>query len=232
MPRPRKEQISLSHTPYYHIVSRCVRRTFLCGFDRESGRSFEHRRLMIEQRLRLLASIFEIDIAAYAIMSNHYHLAVKLHEPETLADVPDDEIILRWRCLFKGPLLVQNHLNGIKLDSTERAQLTEIVDLWRKKLCSISEFMKCLNQPIARQANKEDRCTGHFWESRFKSQPLLSEEALLSCMAYVDLSPIRAGVAQTPATSDHTSIKNVFVPHLIGRRLYATKQRQIRKIPC
>jgi hypothetical protein len=72
--------------------------------------------------------------------------------------------------------------------------------------------MKCLNEPIARQANKEDGCTGHFWESRYKSQALLSEEALLTCMAYVDLNPIRANLCNTLEASDHTSIKERIGP--------------------
>jgi len=72
--------------------------------------------------------------------------------------------------------------------------------------------MKCLNQPIAWQANREDQCTGHFWESRFKSQPLDTEEALLSCMAYVDLNPVRAAMAETPEQSNHTSIKERIAP--------------------
>jgi hypothetical protein len=72
--------------------------------------------------------------------------------------------------------------------------------------------MKCLNESIARKANKEDGCTGHFWESRYKSQALLSEEALLSCMAYVDLNPIRTRLCNTPEASDHTSIKAHIVP--------------------
>ena len=72
--------------------------------------------------------------------------------------------------------------------------------------------MKCLNEPIARIANKEDKCTGHFWESRFKSQALLSEEAILSCMAYVDLNPVRANMAATPEESEYTGIRERIQP--------------------
>ena len=67
--------------------------------------------------------------------------------------------------------------------------------------------MKFLNEGIARKANKEDECTGHFWESRYKSQALLDEQAVLSCLAYIDLNPIRAGMAATPELSDHTSVQ-------------------------
>jgi len=198
--------ISLADTPYYHITSRCVRRAFLCGEDQYSGKSYEHRRQWIVDRVRLLSSIFAIDVCAYAIMSNHYHLALKVC-PEQLDGLSEDGILDRWCALFKGPLLVQNYRNGEDLKPFERKTLSDIVEVFRKRLSSISWFMRCLNQPIARQANKEDGCTGKFWESRFESKALKSEEALLSAMVYVDLNPVRAGIADKPETSDYTSIR-------------------------
>ena len=80
MPRPRKCLISLSDTPYYHCVSRCVRRAYLCGEDTVSGRSYEHRRQWVEDRLMLLAEVFCVDVCAFAVMSNHTHVVLRINK--------------------------------------------------------------------------------------------------------------------------------------------------------
>jgi len=118
-----------------------------------------------------------------------------------------EEVFRRWTALYKGPLLIRKYLDGETLSDAEFKTLQSFEARFKERLTDLSWFMKCLNEPIARQANKEDDCTGHFWQSRFKSQALLTEEALLSAMSYVDLNPVRAAISETPETSDHTSIK-------------------------
>jgi REP element-mobilizing transposase RayT len=211
MTTARAQQISLADTPYYHIMSRCVRRSYLCGTDKLTGQCFEHRRQWIEDRIRLLSTVFSIDICSYAVMSNHYHIVIKV-DLETTENWSFDEVIQRWLCIHKGPFLIQKYQKGDTIGVAEMAVLTRIVDDWRLRLASISEFMQQLNQVIARQANIEESCTGRFWEGRFKSQPLLTEAALLTVMAYTDLNPIRAKMADTPEQSKHTSVKERIKP--------------------
>ncbi len=206
MTRPRSQIVSLADTPYYHCVSRCVRRAFLCGEDRYSGKNFDHRKPWLVDRLTLLGEVFAIDIAAYAVMSNHYH--VILHVDQARGRSWDrDEVIHRWLRLYRGDPLVHCYLRGELQSDSEFRQLDLIVETWRDRLTSISWFMRCLNEYIARRANKEDDCTGRFWEGRFKSQALLDEAALLSCMAYVDLNPVRAGICESLDESEFTSIQ-------------------------
>jgi len=206
MPTARSSLVALDATPYYHCIGRCVRRAFLCGYDKFTDRSFEHRRDWVVARLAKLSRVFALDVCAYAIMSNHYHLVLKVNT--NIAQCwPDDEVLQRWSELFIGPMLLQRYLNNEPLSSVELSVIEKLTQKYRSRLADLSWFMRCLNEPIARMANAEDNCTGRFWEGRFKSQALLDEKALISCMAYVDLNPIRARISEIPELSNFTSIQ-------------------------
>jgi len=206
MTTARKQLISLADTPYYHCISRCVRRAFLCGEDKNTGQSYDHRRGWVEDKMLALSQVFAIDVCAYAIMSNHTHMV--LFVDEAMATTwTTSEVIERWHQLFKGTLLTQQYCRGEEIPDYLMTSLLETVEVYRNRLMNISWFMRLLNQSIAIQANQEDNCTGHFWEGRFKSQALLDEAALAACMAYVDLNPVRAKIAKTPESSAHTSVK-------------------------
>jgi len=183
-----------------------VRRAYLCGTDALTGQCYEHRRQWVEDKLIAIGRIFAIDICAYAIMSNHYHVVLHINKRQAL-NWSQDEVIQAWHQLFSGNLLSKRYVKGEVLGKAELAVLKQSIKIWRQRLMDISWFMRVLNEHIARQANEEDDCSGRFWEGRFKSQALLDEAALLACMAYVDLNPIRAGIATTPEQSSHTSIR-------------------------
>ncbi len=221
MTRPRSQLISLEDTPYYHCISRCVRRAFLCGDDHYSSKNFDHRKPWIVERLRLLGNVFAIDIAAYAVMSNHYHLVLHVDQARSHS-WSNKEVIRRWLKLYKGPLLIHRYMDGDTLLRAELEVVEAQIKVWRSRLSSISWYMACLNEYVARMANKEDNCKGRFWEGRFKSQALLDETALLSCMAYVDLNPIRAGISNDLWNSDFTSIQD---------RLQLLRKQQDKKRP-
>ena len=152
MPKPRKRQVSLADTPYYHCVSRCVRRAFLCGLDPLTGFDFSHRRGWIVKRLKALAAIFAIDLCAYAVMHNHYHVVLRIGKAQ--ADAwSEREVAERWLQLFTGPELVHAWLAGESHDAPEAQRVSEWIDTWRARLADLSWFMRCLNETIARMAN-------------------------------------------------------------------------------
>ena len=169
MTSPRRNLIDTASTRYYHCIARCVRRAWLCGLDHHSGKNYEHRRQWVTERLQLLVNIFAIEICAYAILSNHYHLVLHINTTEA-KQWSDREVLKRWTQLFNGPTLVQRYLADEKLDAGEQQRVADYAKEFRERLQNISWFMRSLNEHLAREANKEDGCKGRFWEGRFKSQ--------------------------------------------------------------
>ena len=174
------------------------------GYDEYACRDYSHRKHWILERLAFLTSMFAIDVAAYAVMSNHYHLVLHV-DRERARGWTKDEVVAQWTRLFGTPRVVERWVSG-EATEAEREAAEAKIETWRKRLHDLSWFMRCCNEFLARKANAEDNCTGRFWEGRFKSQALLDEAGLLTAMAYVDLNPIRAGIAATPEESEFTSI--------------------------
>jgi REP element-mobilizing transposase RayT len=201
----RKEVIDEMAVGVYHCINRCVRRAYLCGQDAVSGRNYDHRKDHIQRRLEFLAGQYGIDVLGFTIMSNHLHVVLR-NRPDVVAAWSDEEVARRWWSLF--PQRRDENGQPAEPEPHELAMLTASKDalaVRRARLSSLSWFMRCLCEGIARQANREDQCTGRFWEGRFKCQALLDEAAILACSVYVDLNPIRAGIAATPETSHFTS---------------------------
>ena len=180
MTTARQHQIHLESTPYYHCISRCVRRAFLYGEDRFTGRNFDHRKQWIVDRLQWLSSLFAIDICAYAVMSNHYHVVLHI-DTERARQWDDVDIICRWSTLFSGSLAAKVACGEVSVEDEDRA-LSKSIRQWRQRLTDISWFMRCLNEPLARQANGEDDCSGRLVSRprEFHPQPLPEPDVTLS----------------------------------------------------
>ena len=156
-----RQEIVLTDRDYlYHCTNRCVRRGFLCGFDKLTGKDFNHRKVWVYNRMRSLASIFCINVAGYAIMCTHLHLMLKT-QFVSLGALSNEDIARRWLMLYPR----RRNKNGSPCEpkDTEILALTsdkKRIKVLRARLGSISWFMKSLSEDIARRANREDDCRG------------------------------------------------------------------------
>lgn len=196
----RKDLVDPDRSECHHLVSRCVRRAFLCG---DAG---EHRRDWIAIATEQASRCFALEVLGFAIMSNHMHLVVKT-QPRWAERWSEREIAERWAALYP--------LRGV--DGEDEQWPPEQIEalaangarcaVLRDRLSSLSWMMKLIKERIAKRANREDGCRGHFWEQRFHSSKLADQAALLSCLVYIDLNPIRAKMADRPESSDYTSVR-------------------------
>jgi len=200
MTTARKFLVDPTVTPFYHCISRCVRRALLCG-DAHS-----HRKQWIEEQLQKLAGIFAIDVCGFAVMDNHLHVLLRLNLQQAQSWSAED-IARRWLVLCPPRGTDGKPLTLTKQWIADRVQDTAWVAEARRRLSDLGWFMKFLKEPIARRANREEECTGAFWEGRFKSIAILDEASLLATCAYIDLNPVAAGIAAIPEKSPHTSVK-------------------------
>lgn len=168
------------------------------------------------QRLNLLGSVFALEVHAYAIMSNHFHLVIYT-DPSEPDRWTDEMVVERWLTACPPKDYKGDH-DRVRAEMLRQRWLNdpESLSKLRSKLGSVSLFMKLLKQPIARRANTEDECTGHFFEQRFYSGALLDDKAIVASMAYVDLNPIRSKITEHLEGCRDTSIEQRLV-HSAGR---------------
>ena len=198
MTTARCELVDVTVTRWYHCISRCVRRAFLCG------EGFEHRKQWIEDRLELLAGNFAVSVAGFAVMDNHLHVLCRL-DPAVAQTWSAEEVVQRWIAVYPPKSLDVDDEAVLTAWVAHQAKDAKQVENYRQRLKELGWFMKALKEPLSRMANREDECRGTFWEARYKSIAILDEEALLATCAYIDLNPVAAGLAATPETSPHTS---------------------------
>ena len=196
----RSQLVDVSVTRYYHCISRCVRRAFLCG------EGFEHRKQWIEDRLQTLSGCFAVSVCGFAVMDNHLHVLVRL-DADAVNAWSAEEVVRRWITAYPPKSATGEEIEVSQAWIDHQVKDEPRVAVLRARLASLGWFMKALKEPLSRMANKEDDCKGTFWESRYKSIAILDEEALLATCAYIDLNPVAAGVATTPETSPHTSVR-------------------------
>jgi len=158
MTQARKTLVNPAHAASYHCVSRCVRRSWLCGFDEYLEKSFEHRKPWVEQRILELGGIFACGIYAYAVMSNHYHLVVHM-SPSAANDWSANEVARRWVKLYPSG---KSDTDQLKVEAIIANEV--LIKLYRQRLTNLSWLMKSISEPIARRANAEDKVSGRFWQ--------------------------------------------------------------------
>ncbi len=169
----RRDLFDPTEVSVLHCCQRAVRRAMLCGQDPVSGKDYEHRREWIRDRLEFLAGAFGIDVLSFSVMHNHLHVILR-NRPDIVETWTDLEAARRWWNIFPqrrekdgSPAEPQPHELQMLIGSAKKT--TEL----RRRLSDISWFMKCVAEPIARRANREDQCTGHFWKRPSQCTPVL-----------------------------------------------------------
>ena len=185
----RARLVDLSVARWYHCISRCVRRASLLG------EGPVNRKAWIEHRLEELSQIFAVTVGGFAVLDNHLHVLVRL-DPEAADGWSDEDVVRR-----RGQLIFRRDQARRVLPVSEQWVQDRLghpawVANARTQLKSLSVFMKCLKEPFARLANRQDKLRGAFFEERFKSIAIVDEEALLAIAVYIDLNPVAAGLAR------------------------------------
>ena len=195
MRTPRYKLIDPNNsTKYYHCICRCVRRAFLCGYDRTTNKDYNYRKSIIKNLMKKMVQNFTIEICSYVVMSNHIHFVFYVNK-EKASSLSSKELLKRWSNVYP---VAASKINSMLIQNEAQEVVNQKLEDIRYNLSNISSFMGFFCKYLAQKFNKEDNCKGRFWEGRFKSQALSDYESLINAMVYVDLNPIRAKMVKYP----------------------------------
>lgn len=207
MTKRRGDIMTKGKVETHHVTSRCAQQKKLCGLDSDTGKDYSHRRDIVAELIRNLALIFAIDVANYSILSNHLHLILR-SRPDIVETWSDEQCA--WNYKMAWPQWSNGRWDRTPTDAEVRAVLKDSDKLARARgaLGSISDFMARLKQPLSTLFNAEMETKGHFWDGRFGSRMLLSDDDAFCCSLYCDVNQIRAGAARTLVESDNSGIQD------------------------
>ena len=168
MPRSRRLLLH-GEGVYYHLISRTVGQEFLLDTSEK-----EHLMSLFSH----FSSVYFVDLVGFTILDNHFHMLVK---SQTANDYSIEEIDRRVKVIT----------NNKKLSSIKQLETVA-------KLENISEYMKSIKETFSKWYNKKHDRKGYFWSDRFKSILLESGNAVMQCLAYIDLNAVRAKIVELP----------------------------------
>ncbi len=161
----------------YHVVSRTALDGFVLGPEEK-----DH----LLSLIRWLSSVFFVEVFGFCIMGNHFHLLCRMLSPE---DFSDEEVTRRVKRYYGDNYGDRRGIGNLP---------PEKIFYWRNRLSELSRYVQEIKQRFSRWFNKRHQRKGYFWGDRFKSVIIERGEALLNCLAYIDLNPVRAGLVERP----------------------------------
>jgi len=172
---------------------------------------------VLRKQLWQIADYCGLEIITYAIMSNHFHVLVRVPQRTV---VPDVELVRRYRVLYPKPtkyqtarfevIQAQLKTEGAEADSWRNRQLAMMGDL--------SPFMKLVKQRFSVWYNRSHQRYGTLWAERFKSVLVEAKSGVLRTMAaYIDLNPVRAGLVDDPKDYRFCGYAEAVVGHNFAR---------------
>ncbi len=168
---PRVPRLLLDDRPsIYHVMSR----TALDGYPFDDA--CKDRLLAL---IKQFSELYFCEILGFALMGNHFHVLIRMMPANA---IHDSHVIARFH---------ERYGEDAYFHSSQ-------LDTLRRKWTSLSEFMREVKQSFSRYYNKRFERRGTLWGERFKSVLVEDGQTLINCLAYIDLNPVRAGLARRP----------------------------------